>query len=71
MSRVTKTIVSTAAPPRSHPAIDAAANRVVVGPRAALESDGLVTGPVNWLLGAPPAAGRVFSVPAIAYITRL
>jgi tRNA-specific 2-thiouridylase len=35
-------------------AIDAERNAVVVGPRAALESPGLVTGPVNWLLPAPP-----------------
>jgi len=38
-------------------AIDAAANTVTLGPRAALERIGLVTGRVNWLLPAPPAAG--------------
>ncbi len=38
-------------------AIDATANTVTLGPRAALERSGLVTGPVNWLLPAPPAPG--------------
>jgi tRNA-uridine 2-sulfurtransferase len=38
-------------------AIDAAANTVMLGPRASLERTGLVTGRVNWLLPAPPAAG--------------
>ncbi len=38
-------------------AIDASANTVTLGPRRALERDGLVTGPVNWLLPAPPAPG--------------
>ena len=38
-------------------AIDAARNAVVVGPRAALDSPGLVTGAVAWLTGAPPADG--------------
>jgi len=38
-------------------AIDAEANTVTLGPRAALERTGLVTGRVNWLLPAPPAAG--------------
>jgi tRNA-specific 2-thiouridylase len=38
-------------------AIDAAANTVTLGPRAALECPGLVTEPVNWLLPAPPPAG--------------
>jgi tRNA-specific 2-thiouridylase len=38
-------------------AIDAAANTVTVGPRAALERPGLVTERANWLLPAPPAAG--------------
>jgi tRNA-specific 2-thiouridylase len=37
--------------------IDATANTVTLGPRAALERDGLVTDRVNWLAGAPPAAG--------------
>jgi tRNA-specific 2-thiouridylase len=37
--------------------IDAAANRVTVGPRSALEAPGLVTEPANWLMPAPPAAG--------------
>ena len=38
-------------------AIDASRNAVTVGPRAALDSPGLVTGPVNWLVPRPPAAG--------------
>jgi tRNA-specific 2-thiouridylase len=38
-------------------AIDAAANTVTLGPRAALERAGLVTSRVNWLMPAPPAAG--------------
>jgi tRNA-specific 2-thiouridylase len=38
-------------------AIDAATNTVTLGPRAALESAGLVTEPANWLLPAPPAPG--------------
>ena len=37
--------------------IDAARNRLVVGPREALGADGLVTDAANWLLPAPPAAG--------------
>ncbi len=37
--------------------IDGAEDTVVVGPRAALDSPGLVTGCANWLLPAPPAAG--------------
>ncbi len=37
--------------------LDAARNAVVVGPRAALEATGLETGPVNWLVAAPPADG--------------
>ena len=37
--------------------IDAARNAVVVGPRAALETPGLVAGPVNWLMPTIPAAG--------------
>ena len=37
--------------------VDASRNAVVVGPRAALECAGLVTGPVNWLAKHPPAAG--------------
>ncbi len=36
--------------------IDAAANRVVVGPRAALLKGGLTARGVNWLLPAPPEA---------------
>ncbi len=43
-------------------AIDAAANRVTVGPRAALGAPGLVTGTVNWLLPAPPPAGQAAEV---------
>jgi tRNA-specific 2-thiouridylase len=38
-------------------AIDAARNAVTVGPRAALDAPGLVTGRVNWLVAEPPAAG--------------
>lgn len=38
-------------------ALDAAANTVTVGPRERLESPGLVTEPVNWLLPAPPPNG--------------
>jgi tRNA-specific 2-thiouridylase len=38
-------------------AIDAAANTVTLGPRAALAREGLVTERVNWLLPTPPAAG--------------
>lgn len=37
--------------------IDARRNAVIVGPRAALGSPGLVTDAVNWLMPAPPAAG--------------
>ena len=37
--------------------IDPASNDVVVGARAELESGGLRTGPVNWLLPEPPASG--------------
>jgi len=37
--------------------IDAARNAVVVGPRTALESRGLVAGPMNWMMPAIPAAG--------------
>jgi len=37
--------------------IDAPGNTVTLGPRAALDCDGLVTGPMNWLLPAPPADG--------------
>ena len=36
----------------------AAANRVVVGPKTALESPGLVTEPMNWLIDPVPDAGR-------------
>jgi tRNA-specific 2-thiouridylase len=39
-------------------AIDAASNRVVVGPRAALERSSLTASAVNWIAGAPPAAPR-------------
>ena len=38
-------------------AIDAVANTVTLGPRAALERTGLVTERINWLLPAPPPAG--------------
>jgi tRNA-specific 2-thiouridylase len=37
--------------------VDAGRNSVTVGPRAALESPGFVTGPMNWLVATPPAAG--------------
>lgn len=37
--------------------VDAPRNRVVVGPKRALESPGLVTAPVNWLVPSPPPAG--------------
>jgi tRNA-specific 2-thiouridylase len=38
-------------------AIDAAANEVTLGPRAALEAPGLVTEPVNWLQPQPVESG--------------
>jgi tRNA-specific 2-thiouridylase len=38
-------------------AIESERNAVVVGPRRALESPGLVTGPINWLCASAPAAG--------------
>ncbi len=38
-------------------AIDATANTVTLGPRRALERDGLVTEHVNWLLAVPPEPG--------------
>src|SRR5262245_39631214 len=37
--------------------VDAARNRVVVGPREALSAGGLVTDAANWLLPRPPAVG--------------
>jgi tRNA-specific 2-thiouridylase len=37
--------------------IDAARNAVIVGPKSALGSPGLVTDAANWLLPAPPAVG--------------
>ncbi len=37
--------------------IDSARNQVVVGARSELDSPGLVTGPMNWLVPEPPAAG--------------
>lgn len=56
--------------------VDAARNALIVGPRAALESAGLVTGPMNWLMPAPPAAGtrveariRAHHAPAAATLT--
>jgi tRNA-specific 2-thiouridylase len=36
--------------------IDAAQDRVVVGPRAALEETGCVLREVNWMAGTPPAS---------------
>ena len=44
--------------------IDAARRRVVVGPRAALLRDRIVTGPLNWLGGAPLAPGEARPVTA-------
>ncbi|MBI1799147.1 MAG: tRNA 2-thiouridine(34) synthase MnmA [Candidatus Eisenbacteria bacterium] len=38
-------------------AINAPRNTVTVGPKAALDAPGLVTGPANWLMPAPPAPG--------------
>jgi len=38
-------------------AVEPERNAVVVGPRRALESPGLVTGPGNWLCATPPADG--------------
>ncbi len=38
-------------------AIDATANTVTLGPRRALERDGLVTERVNWLMAVPPEPG--------------
>ena len=40
-------------------ALEPARDAVVVGPRHALESPGLVTEPMNWLLPEPPAAGTL------------
>ncbi len=37
--------------------IDAGRNTVVVGSRAELESEGLIAGPVNWLMPSVPPAG--------------
>jgi tRNA-specific 2-thiouridylase len=37
--------------------VEAAGNRLVVGPRAGLEAPGLVTEAANWLLSAPPRPG--------------
>ena len=42
--------------------IDAAARRVVVGPKAALAVDRIVVGDVNWLAGPPPATGLATTV---------
>jgi len=47
----------TAAEPLYVMAIDADRNTVTVGPRAALDRPGLVTGPMNWLTPVPPAGG--------------
>jgi tRNA-specific 2-thiouridylase len=43
-------------------AIDAPANTVTVGPRAALESPGLVTESVNWLMPGAPSEGTAAQV---------
>jgi tRNA-specific 2-thiouridylase len=43
-------------------AIEPERNAVVVGPKRALESGGLVTGPANWLCPAAPAAGTALEV---------
>ena len=57
-------------------AVDAGRDALIVGPRAALESTGLVTAPMNWLMAAPPAAGtrveariRAHHAPASASVT--
>jgi tRNA-specific 2-thiouridylase len=47
----------TAAEPLYVLTLDAPTNRVTVGPKAALDSPGLVTGAVNWLMPSPPASG--------------
>ena len=58
--------------------VDAAQNTVKVGPRSALESPGLVTGAMNWLMPSPPATGtrvhariRAHHVPAAATLAPL
>jgi len=38
-------------------AVDAGRNHVVVGPRAALDREGLIAGPANWLSPSPPKPG--------------
>jgi tRNA-specific 2-thiouridylase len=43
-------------------AVEPERNAVVVGPRRALDSPGLVTGPVNWLCSTPPADGTPVEV---------
>ena len=43
-------------------AVEASANRIVVGPREALESPGLVTEPMNWLVPVPPGPGTRVTV---------
>jgi tRNA-uridine 2-sulfurtransferase len=56
--------------------LDPARNAVVVGHRNQLDSPGLETGPMNWLMSAPPEAGtqvevqiRAHHVPAAATLT--
>ena len=34
----------------------------MVGPKSALDCDGLVTGPVNWLMPRPPESGAAVEV---------
>ena len=43
-------------------ALEPSANRVVVGPRSALESPGLLTEPMNWLAPSVPEPGRSVEV---------
>ena len=43
-------------------AIDGERNAIVLGPRRSLESVGLVTEPVNWLVSTPPEAGTAAEV---------
>ena len=49
--------------------IDSGRNTVVVGPRTELDSEGLVAGPVNWLMPSVPAAGTRAEVQIRAHHT--
>lgn len=49
--------------------IDAGRNTVVVGSRAELESEGLIAGPVNWLMPSIPPAGTRAEVQIRAHHT--